>query len=391
VIGRHRKLILGALALAVAVRLGLAFATFGAQDVEHWTTIAGAAQHDLLGFYSEVNGGVFTIWAYPPGLVPWLVGAREASGLTGAPFHGVVQILPVVADAVLALLVLRLAPGSERARLAAAALVLAGPVFVLISGHHGQFDSVALVPCVLALGAWERSNENRSILVGSLLGVGLLLKPLAVLVLLGLIPTSRSLREALVTVGCAAAVPAASLMPFVLVDGTAPLEALAYGGVPGFGGLALLSDPSWAEPWLFGDRQDVSGLGRVVGLHGVWITAPVIGVAFALLVRARTGPRQATLLLWLVFFVFGTNFAFQYLPWGLVFLLLAGHLRAALAVQLVALPSALIFYTAPHSARWLLGAYYAAALAVWSCWVALLAREVSPRGRRLPVTREFQR
>jgi hypothetical protein len=48
-----------------------------------------------------------------------------------------------------------------------------GPSFIDISGYHGQIDSVAILPAVLALMVWERRPQpTRSVRAGLLIGLG---------------------------------------------------------------------------------------------------------------------------------------------------------------------------------------------------------------------------
>jgi hypothetical protein len=117
-------------------------------------------------------GGLYELgarWPYPGGFAPLALLADLAADATGLPFHGVVQLPALVADAVIAVLVaagLRGAGASERIALAGAGLVALGPIFVLISGHHGQIDAVAIALAVAALGVWEREGPSRALQAG---------------------------------------------------------------------------------------------------------------------------------------------------------------------------------------------------------------------------------
>src|SRR5207302_10782054 len=106
----------------------------------------------------------------------------------------------IAADAAIAWLVqagLGRAGASDRTRLSACALVALGPAFALISGMHGQIDSVAILPAVLALVVWERGGSRRALAAGLLIGRAASIKTAPGLMVLALLPSVRSRREAL--------------------------------------------------------------------------------------------------------------------------------------------------------------------------------------------------
>jgi len=112
--------------------------------------------------------------------------------------------------------------GAERStRLAGAALVAPGPSFLVVSGYHGQFDAVAFLPAVLALTLWERDLPRRALWAGLLIGLGGALKTVPLLLLVALLPSVRTRREAAVLVGAAALPVLAALAPFAIA-GTLP-------------------------------------------------------------------------------------------------------------------------------------------------------------------------
>ncbi len=113
-----------------------------------------------LHMYSLVNGHPYNRWPYPSGFLPWILAADWLTRHIGHHFDGWVQLPQIFADAALAWFVqdfLRLRGCSERLRLTAAAVVAFGPSFFIVSGYHGQIDSLAILPAVAALYVWERS------------------------------------------------------------------------------------------------------------------------------------------------------------------------------------------------------------------------------------------
>src|SRR5205814_5832809 len=133
---------------------------------------------------------------------------------------------------------------SEATVLGAACLVAFGPIFALTSGYHGQIDSLAILPAVVALERWTRGGESRALSAGVLLGVAASIKTPAGLVLLALLPTVQSRREAMVLTGAMAAVAGGLLAPFAASSPHALAHALRFAGEPGEGGLSLVVQPS---------------------------------------------------------------------------------------------------------------------------------------------------
>ena len=145
--------------VGIGVRLALAFALYGSPDIGIFEAVARRTIDNPLHLYAYGDFG----WAYPPGDLPWLVGAAKLDDWTGLPFQGVVQVPSILADLGIAAAVhyyLGMRGASEGQRVAGFALVMFGPVFIAISGYHGQIDAVAILPAVLALIVWERSSGS---------------------------------------------------------------------------------------------------------------------------------------------------------------------------------------------------------------------------------------
>ena len=119
-----------------------------------------------------------------------------------------------------------------------------GPSFIAISGYHGQIDSAAILPAVIALMVWERSSSpNRALWAGLLIGVGAAVKLPPLLLVLPLLGSAKSWREAAKLVGAALAVLLLALGP-LWVSGIDLSRVVRYAGFPGWGGLSLVVDPA---------------------------------------------------------------------------------------------------------------------------------------------------
>jgi hypothetical protein len=377
------------IAAGVAIRLLFGFFTEGsAFDIGSLKLVDEALREDPLDVYGNVNvelhdAGVEFVnyrWPYPPAFFPWLLGTTSLEARTGISFHVLIELPAIAADAVLAWLAYRYAAlrdASERTRLAAAAVVALGPVFIAISGHHGQIDSLAILPAVYALIVWERRDSSRGALAaGLLIGLGGALKTTPLLMLFALLPTARSRGEGLRLAGAALAVPAAMMLPFAIADPDGVASLADYSGAPGLGGLSLLVQPGLVGDWLVDVTRTLSGPSRELFDHGSLLTGAALLAAAATLMRFRAPPRVAAVVLWLTLWVFGAGFFFQYLIWGLPFIVLCGWIRAAAALQAAVLVPMLLFYFRPWDERWLEYVYIPIMVAVWLAMVVALARLV---------------
>ncbi|HEX8053083.1 MAG TPA: glycosyltransferase 87 family protein [Thermoleophilaceae bacterium] len=386
-----RRTLYALIGCGVLMRLAWVAQTGGLPfDMQSFRAVSGALLDQPLRLYGELNPPGMYRWPYPPGYFPWVLASHglDSSGLLG--FRAAIVLPAIAADAALAWIVqaaLGRGGASERTRLGAAALVALGPSFALISGYHGQIDAVAILPAVAALLVWERGGSRRALAAGLLIGLGASVKSAPGLVLLALLPTVASRREAATLIGAAVAVPLAALAPFLAADASGVVRALGYAGIPGEGGLTMIVDPDLARYWVQ-NAKDVrpNGLSSFLSQHGSLFTGAALLAAAGLLVRHRVEPRRAALILWLTFYVLGTGFAFQYVIWGLPFLILAGRLRWAFALQAALLVPTLIYYTGPFPALdVLVPVYFVLMAAVWLGLAAALAVTALDR-RRAPVT-----
>jgi Glycosyltransferase family 87 len=381
---RGRRILWAVILAGLAIRLVVAFSTVGlAFDIDSYRIVAHALQgaHPL-SLYSEVNTPGLR-WPYPTGYFPYLLLVQWVSG-PGLPFHGVISIAPIAADAGLAWIVqayLGDRGASERTRLIAAALVALGPSFALHSGYEGQLDSAAILPAALALLVWQRSPVGRrALLAGVLIGVGASLKTYPGFVVLALVPWASDRRELATLVGATIAVPLLALAPWLAAEPHATVRALRYTGLPGLGGLSLLAQPDLATSWLVTNRFHLSGLTEKLLDIRAYVNGAAVAAAGVLLWRRRPDPPTGALIVYLAIFAFGLTFGPRYLLWALPFVLMAGHMWAGALLQAVTFPAAALLAFRTYDSHWV-GTLYAvlmlALLAGFFVWLALLVREVS--------------
>jgi dolichyl-phosphate-mannose-protein mannosyltransferase len=380
-----RRWLWAIVAAGTAVRVAVAATSDGLPfDVESFAVVRRALADQPLEVYGAV--GLYR-WPYPPGFFGWIELSAGLERLTGLSFVNWIQLAPILADAALALLVawfLRRRGASERVALAAAAMVAFGPSFVVISGYAVQIDSVAILPAAAALVVWERGAAGRAWQAGVLIGVAASIKTVPGLAVLALLPTVRDRREALTLVACAVAVPAALLLPFLVADPDGVRALRRYAGIPGMGGLTLAVQPELAERWLT-NPVGPNPINEWIAGHTTLINLVVVGGVGAFLLRFRVAAPRAAAILFLAVLALGTGFFFQYVIWVLPFLLLAGHLRAALAMQLVAIAPAVLFYRGPWEDHGVVVVFAVLMIALWVGWLAglvALGREAVVARRR---------
>lgn len=369
-----RRAVLALIAAGTIGRIVWAFAAEGvAYDIESLQVVANAMQGDPLEVYASER------WPYPGAFLPLAALADVVADALGLPFHGVVQLPAIAADAAIAWVVWRaLLPRGERMALAGAALVALSPVFVLVSGYHGQIDSVAILPALLGVLAWVRGVPNRALWAGLLIGLGAAVKQPPIFMVLALLPTAVGVREGARLVTFAAAVPLVSILPFLVADPSTTIEGItANRGVPGFGGLSAFFQPELTRYWATLE-QGVGPNGAVEFLTDAqnWIVGVAVLATGALLVRRRVEPFAAASAIWLVVYATNPNFAFQYLVWGLPFFIVGGHLKRVALLTAVATPPALLLYLHPDLGDdgW---AYWTLVQALWLGLVAAAAMSLA--------------
>ena len=377
--------------VGLVVRVVVAFSTYGvAFDINSYAIVEQQLQSDPLHLYSALVLPIGEIealrWPYPPGFFAWILVSAGGESSLGLPFHGLVQLPSIVADAALALLVyvyLGWRGRTEGTRLLAAGLIALGPSFMVVSGYHGQVDSIAFLPAVAALIVWERrSSGSRAISAGLLIGIGAAIKTVPLLLLLALLPSARSLREALTLSATAVAVPLALILPFAIADFDGAREILGYSGAPGVAGVSLLVQPDLAEFWLLRAPVSLSGASQTLTDVDALISLAALGAIGLFGLRFRPRATDAAVLLWLGVYAFSPNLFLHYAVWGLPFFLLAGYVREVLALQLLLLAPTIAVYLAPWEDTAIVSIYVPIMIALWIA--AVLA--FFAQARRIAVT-----
>ena len=173
------------------------------------------------------------LYPYPPVWVWVEAGCEWLARHSGLSFAVLVK-LPVLA-AELAIVALLVRWDAQRGGIArpAAWLYALHPVAVLVSGFHGQFDSIALLMVLLAVRAFDRDRHDAAALA---LACGIALKSFPVLLLPVFLLRVKG-NGARARFAAFALLPVAVLLvPYVAHDkGAVARELIGYGGVADFG------------------------------------------------------------------------------------------------------------------------------------------------------------
>jgi hypothetical protein len=310
--------------LALAIRLIVAFAFWGSNDV----TLQIQHGQEINSNQSAWTSKLPVAYMLPA----WM---QSLSHKTPIP-ENVAQKLPaILGDMLAALLLWRLSARSERPWLWPAVYLL-NPVTVMLSAYHGNVDPLMAAAMLWALALrWN----GRPITSGFALGLSILMKPTALLALPPLaLPLSwrgvRFVAAALLTV-------AAICAPFVLIDPTFGRFLANYGGAYGEWGLPLI----------------VREIGHAIDMHAVtlWLQqfgrsmmVAVLAVWFVSMMKrwwleSLTGNARAIAATWLFFYVIATGWGVQYLSLALPFLLIVS-VRLAVIYSAATAPYLLATY-----------------------------------------------
>jgi hypothetical protein len=340
--GRRAALSAGLLA-AAALRLVFLLQFPGNYDTSSYEQVVSTLESggDLYRDTERYN--------YSPAWALLLLGSARLAAAAGTTLAVAVGLLLFVVDALAALLLFRIA-GRRRgfpAPASAALLFFANPVSVLVSGYHGQFDNLAILFLIAALGA---APGGRPLRVAGWLSASLIAKHIAPFHPLLLAARLREGSGRLVVAFAPYLVFAASFLPYAASWGGIRDHVLAYRGLGGLYGtdvlLLLPGVPFWVPKAIF-----------------------LVACLSAVFLLRRVEIVKASLLLFLVMLIFLPGIGQQYFVWPIAL----GALRPGPGYFLYTVVSAGFLVGSPTGlalrAPWLPGWYgpWWAAIA-WLLW-----------------------
>ncbi|HEV8231999.1 MAG TPA: hypothetical protein VGQ75_06600 [Thermoanaerobaculia bacterium] len=329
----------GAVLVAVAAGLAIRFALASTQG-----EVADTLKYHRVAVILRSGGQLYVdtagLFPYPPVWNRVEVASLMLAEKTGVPFVVWVKLPSILADAGIALFLAALAPIGRRALYASAYAL--NPVPILVSGAHGQFDSLPLLCCITAVYVLQRRQSATLAALALTLGIALksfpvLLVPVFLLDIEGWRRRFLFLAAALIPVGLL-------LLPNLA---TAPQavarELFAYSGAGDHGWMAIARIVHVLR------TGTLLAAGKLSGLLSAAKLLFLAAYAVALFVWARRGGRlpPLTLRIAFVFMLFGAVYggiSSQTLIWALPFLLLVS-LRDGLLYSAAATWSLVAFYT----------------------------------------------
>ena len=321
------------------------------------------------------------LYPYPP-LWVWVeAGSEWLARYSGLSFAVLVKLPVLAAEVGIVALLVRWGAARGGAARWAPWIYALHPVAVLVTGFHGQFDSLALLMVLLAVRASERGRYDAAAFA---LAAGIAVKSFPILVLPALLLRVRGAAARVRFLAFALLPVVVLLVPYLAHDaGAVARELFGYGGVADFG---------WIGVWR-GVRWMMGGtLGRGEARYwGVLIPAAKIlflAAGGAVLARRRaSGDLVVTVLaVFVAFQAFYGALSAQYLLWVVPLAVLRPDRWLALhgAMATAGLVGFYLFLApgvlTPAETRadaagtlWVIGA--AAVLLVAVGWVVALARE----------------
>jgi hypothetical protein len=325
------------------------------------------------------------LYPYPP-LWVWVEAACEWLARQSGLSFAVLVKLPVLA-AELGIVALLVRWGAERGGAARWApwIYALHPVAVLISGFHGQFDSLALLMVLLAVRASEKGRHDAAALT---LAAGIALKSFPVLVvpifLLRMTGNAARIRFLALALGPVALL----LIPYVAHDAEAVArELFGYGGVADFGWIGAWRGLRWVADGTLA-RGEARFHGALIPLSKLLFLAAYAAVTFRM---ARRELLVAVLAVFVAFEALYGALSAQYLLWVIPLAALRPDRWLAIYTVFAAMglvgfylllaPGVLTASGAIEGAGpvWVAGAVLTVAASV--SWLAALARNTSQLGQ----------
>jgi hypothetical protein len=317
------RLGLAVAAVALVVRLVPAVLAYGTSDVMTW---------ELLGrlFLSGENFYATQLHNWPALWIYFCAAAVVVHDASGLPFFTLIKLPPIAADVgiavVLYLVGLRQTRQPDRAALLGLTYAL-NPVSILISGYHGQFDSLMLAPTVLAWALLDKLDKqlafgrSRLIVAALLLGLGIWFKPIPLLLLPIILPRLSTWRDRCLFAALAMAPAILGTLPyFVRWPEDVAVNFLGYSSWFGQWGYTV----AWMVieylrngtiPWWLPDPDHVSAPLRLMYLAGRWLLLAALAGTWWLIYRRRMDLLRGIVATFAVFYFATTGFGVQYLLW----------------------------------------------------------------------------
>ena len=311
-----RRVVLGAALGGLAVKLCVAHATYGTNDIVHWTVFANVVRAvGPIRIYGTATPN--SLYNHPP-LIGYFLMLVNLLRDHGVPLPFSIRAAASLSDVVSAVLVFELLHDRRSIREATAAGVLVGlsPVLFVVSGFHGNTDPIFAM--LTLLGVWLLADCEMPAASGVALALAVSVKlvPVVVVPCLLVYALRRSRQTALRFTAALAVIFLAIWTPALLREwGPLRRQVLGYTGI---------SIRQWGLPQ-FARWLGVPGAGTWLAGRGRLLPVAVCAVGPAVLLWRR--PRlvvEASGVAMTAFLLLSPAFGTQYLAWPLAFGYLVG-------------------------------------------------------------------
>jgi len=314
--------------LALALKMTIAFNTYGTNDVMTWERdLAKVEGEGVTALYREgilyksADGVTYASqpFIHPPFMLTVLRAWAALVRVTGVPLQFWLRFTSSLADLMSLLLVaglLKRLPQWKTASLSLLAMALC-PVSVVIAGFHGNTDPVMIAFVLLSI--YCIASGRSPWVAGAAMGMALNIKIVPLIFIPAVLLYLPAMRERLRYIASLAALFLLGSLPYLLQD---PLliakTMLAYSSKPGLWGLSLLSvltrDTRWS--WLL---RHYDAAGKVV------VLAAILCLSTAMNSRRNKPPLflQCGAIAFL-FLLLMPGFGMQYLAWLVPWVLALG-------------------------------------------------------------------
>jgi tetratricopeptide (TPR) repeat protein len=303
---RARAALAGVALLAFLIKIVVALKTYGTNDVYVYNQFSVWSRYLGVLLYR-----VDPQFNHPPSMIHVLHCLSWLAGSTGLPFPFWLRLPGILADTGTLWIVWKILGERPQDRSVFASLILlaTAPALILISGFHGNTDSVVIFFALLSIYLIERGAS--AWFAGAVFGLALCVKVSPVIVapaiLLYLSGWERRVKF------CAAAAVALVVCwsPFLFQDPRAVIEQVfGYRSLYGHWGLSYLALQLPASPW-------AQLLNAALERFGTYLALGLVLIASWIMNRATPKPRlfsQASLV-FLLFMSISMGFGVQYLAW----------------------------------------------------------------------------
>ena len=359
-----RAFILSAAFLALAVKLGIAALTVGTNDAESFYNFGRFIwEHGLLSQYRAA-----TDFNHTP-MTGWFCAAAYGVG-RGLGFNWFLRVPGILSDFVSVLALLRWRAAMGRPPWWGLALFALSPVSAMVSGYHGNVDSV--LTCLVLLAVRE-SNRGRPMACGLWLGLACNVKviPLLVAPVFFFFWLSRGRARAFF-LPAAACILGGWAVPLIALPRIFLGQVLGYSSNWGSWGIPYALR---ATGWPLFEPLGFKGLTPGQAMIMTALKAGIVALALWIAWQRRAMPAKALFstiaLVWAEFFVLAPGVGAQYLVWIAPFLLVDSALWYAAVTLASGIFLGVFYQTISGGWPWYRGISTAELVPAWAAWSLL--------------------